>query len=585
MREVINYMIEANAALLIFLVFYKMVLERETSFRFMRFFVLAAIAISIFFPLMHFQSVQELSIPSISKVVPEYWLPEIVISGPGEVQTTEAANTAQDVWQIATWIYATGVILFLAWLIAQLMTFLLTIRKADAYKVSRFKVIESAEDKPTFSFFNIIYIGRAHELSATEKQQIIIHESVHARQWHSLDILLVTMLQILFWFNPFIKIYKKIFIQLHEFEADARAVENADVNKYCNLLAKVALQEAHFPIASHFNHSLTIKRIEMMRTIKKKISRWKVAAIAMIIPVTFFIIACQDQVNEIAQSTVIQTSDYPAEVKADMDQYMKKHPGAKLTYMEGLPDEVDKMLDAPQVKDKVVDIYNLNKDEGLKKGVLLSDIVQYAEKLQTEDKVFMVVEQQPEFPGGFNALKNFVAENLKYPEAAAAAKITGVVYISFIINTDGSVSDTKVLMGVEPSLDQEALRVVRMFPNWIPGRQNGNAVRVRFNIPIKYSAGHKQFEGAEGALELSIVPDNYQLKISPRITRVNGKTVFEGTVTDENGKALPSATILIAGTTTGTKTDANGNYKLETTQEKGQLVFSFIGFDTKTIDF
>jgi TonB family protein len=488
MRLILNYIIEANVVLLLFLVVYQVFLSRETNFRFLRFFMLAGIGVALVFPLVRLTPGDAL-VPTISDVIPAHWLPEVLITPDGSGgQLQQTTNAAYDAWQIAGWVYGAGISICLVWLIFQLVIFALTVSRANAYRADGFRIIESGEDKPTFSFFNIIYIGKAEGLTPAEKQQIIVHESVHARQWHSVDILLITILQIIFWFNPFLRNYKKIFIQLHEFEADARAVEHSDVNKYCSLLARVALQSVDFPIASHFNHSLTVKRIEMMRTIKKKMRPWKLIAVVAIVPITFFIVACQDQVMDQLSNSTISQSEFPPEIRSHADAYLQKHPDAKLSYFEGIAEEMDKFITTPQVKNNIVYSYDLRRDNGVKKkGVLVTNVTQYAEALQTDEKVYMVVEHQPEYVGGMDAMFAYLQDNIRYPEKAQKAGTSGTVYIAMVINEDGSVSDTKVLRGVEESLDAEALRVVSSFPAWIPGKQNGKTVKVRFTIPIRFA--------------------------------------------------------------------------------------------------
>ena len=101
-------------------------------------------------------------------------------------------------------------------------------------------------------------------------------------------------------------------------------------------------------------------------------------------------------------------------------------------------------------------------------------------------KVFDVVEQMPEFPGGMEALFKYMAENMKYPEDAKKQQVEGRVLVQFIVETDGSVSNTEVLMRVFPSLDAEAVRVISGMPKWIPGKQNGKAVRVKYTIPVSF---------------------------------------------------------------------------------------------------
>ena len=101
-------------------------------------------------------------------------------------------------------------------------------------------------------------------------------------------------------------------------------------------------------------------------------------------------------------------------------------------------------------------------------------------------KVFDVVEQMPEFPGGMEALVKYMAENMKYPEDAKKQQVEGRVLVQFIVETDGSVSNTEVLMRVFPSLDAEAVRVISGMPKWIPGKQNGKVVRVKYTIPVSF---------------------------------------------------------------------------------------------------
>lgn len=103
-----------------------------------------------------------------------------------------------------------------------------------------------------------------------------------------------------------------------------------------------------------------------------------------------------------------------------------------------------------------------------------------------EDKVYTLTEVMPEFPGGQEAMFTYLGKNLQYPGDAREAKKQGTVYVSFVVNKDGRVSEVKVLRGLYPSLDKEAIRVVSRMPNWKPGTQNGKTVRTQFNLPVKF---------------------------------------------------------------------------------------------------
>lgn len=102
------------------------------------------------------------------------------------------------------------------------------------------------------------------------------------------------------------------------------------------------------------------------------------------------------------------------------------------------------------------------------------------------DEIFIIVEEMPEFPGGDNALLNFLNKNAIYPEAAAEINIEGTVYVYFVVNKKGFVEDVQILRGVDPLLNKAAIDVVRKLPKWKPGLQRGKAVKVAFRVPIKF---------------------------------------------------------------------------------------------------
>lgn len=109
------------------------------------------------------------------------------------------------------------------------------------------------------------------------------------------------------------------------------------------------------------------------------------------------------------------------------------------------------------------------------------------EEVLVEDQyVFIVVEEMPEFPGGQEALVKFLARNMLYPAPARENGIQGSVYVNFVVNTDGSVSDVRVLKGIGGGCDEEAVRVVSMLPKWKPGKQRGVPTRVQYNLPVRF---------------------------------------------------------------------------------------------------
>ncbi|MCQ2326506.1 MAG: energy transducer TonB [Bacteroidales bacterium] len=104
-----------------------------------------------------------------------------------------------------------------------------------------------------------------------------------------------------------------------------------------------------------------------------------------------------------------------------------------------------------------------------------------------DDVTFVVLEEYPEFPGGMEALMDFLSKNIKYPEAAKEQGIEGRVFVTFVVEKNGSVNNVKVVRDIGGGCGEEAARVVKMMPKWKPGKQNGKVVRTQFNLPIKFS--------------------------------------------------------------------------------------------------
>lgn len=121
-------------------------------------------------------------------------------------------------------------------------------------------------------------------------------------------------------------------------------------------------------------------------------------------------------------------------------------------------------------------------------AVDLADLQQEQNKIVEEnEQPFTVVEQMPEFPGGDEARVRFLRDNMKYPQIARETGMTGTVYLTFIIGRDGRISNIKILRGIGGGCDEEAIRVLKLMPPWIPGKQGGKTVPVQFNLPIKFT--------------------------------------------------------------------------------------------------
>jgi TonB family protein len=390
------YFLEANLALAFVALFYEAVLKNETHFQFQRWFLLTGIFCSLFFPFIQIDN--DSSLPTMPGLI-RYTLPELIV---GESYSSFSFTT------LLVWIY---------WIVCSLILLRFTWNIIRLIKLARTRnelAKASSDLKGSFSFLGLIFVE--HSYSAEDRSMILEHEQVHARLFHSVDIILIEMMKIVFWFNPFVYSLKKHLTNIHEFQADEFAMKGKDVEKYCNLLARVALQSADFPIANHFNNSFTLTRIIMITKEKAKVSRWKMFVSALALVGLFVFVSCSDQ---------------PAANSAE---------------------EKEQRIKAEQT-----------------------------------GQVYTEVQETATPSEGLKVFYEAISKTLVYPSEARQKGIQGKVYVKFIVNTDGTLSDFTVERGIGYGCDEAALNAVaNSNVKWNPGLQNGNAVRQQMVVPINF---------------------------------------------------------------------------------------------------
>ena len=252
---------------------------------------------------------------------------------------------------------------------------------------------------------------------------ILQHEKAHIQKAHTLDILLFTVVTLVHWFNPLVWITLRELKLLHEYEADDAVLDKGiDATQYQLLLVRKAVGDKRFTLANGFQHAKLKNRIDMM--LKNPTSGWMRLSWLAILP---FLAGTMFLCNPVRAKVV---SDQP----------------------EILPETA---VQAPDTTKTIA--YNL-------------------------------VEQKPTFQGGDAGTKfgEWVNAHLTYPEAAKAAKAQGRVTLQFTIYPDGTLRDAKVLRGVNPELDAEALRVISASPEWTPGYVKGEPVKVTYMFPVVF---------------------------------------------------------------------------------------------------
>jgi TonB family protein len=404
---------------------YHIFLRKDTFFKTNRFYLITAILFSLLIP---FLDLSRLFGP-IEKTY--FVLLDPIIIYPEGVQATLDNNPS--IFQIVMAIYFTGVIIFLFRFLFQLVQLTLLIRRYGISKMQGMRFVFTDKTYSPFSFFNIVFLNRS-DLESIDTQKIIAHEKVHIQQWHSLDLMLLEIITIIQWFNPFIWMYRHAIKTLHEYLADEGVLySGVDVKVYSALLFSQSTGIQINDLANNFNKSLLKRRFIMMT--KSRTQNFARLKLMFVLPLAFsmlLVISCGPDVPTQQEKEVVKPQ-----------------------------------TDAPNEADRPPPPLQVREDE--------------------PKKIFTVVEVMPEYPGGENEMMKFLAENIKYPTAAKENGISGKVYVTFIVDQNGLIGDITILRGIGAGCDEEAMRVIKMMPKWKPGTQRGQAVRVQYNLPIKFT--------------------------------------------------------------------------------------------------
>ena len=302
MNSVINFLVESGVSLALLSLIYILFLRRETFFRLNRFFLLISVAFSILLPFMHFRVYEPQSVMLSEVTVTQYrnLVEAVTIYGQdfsGAVVQSVSSS------RILVLIYLVGLLVFTIRFLTRLAQIALLVRKSPVQKNGKVKFVLIEKEFSPFSFLNYLFINPEKREEAAY-QRIVTHELEHIRQGHSFDVLVLEVLTILQWFNPFMWILKKVIRENHEFLAD-RAVLNTGMSvlQYKQLLLTQVI--GFQPVmANNFNTSLIKKRIKMISKIKSsKLANLKYIAGAMSLMLLIVIFACEKKENITAEGS------------------------------------------------------------------------------------------------------------------------------------------------------------------------------------------------------------------------------------------------------------------------------------------
>jgi len=448
-------------------------------------------------------------------------------------------------------------------------------------------VVHNQEIAP-FSWMKYIVISRK-DLEENGRE-ILIHEMAHIHHRHLVDLLVADICIFFQWFNPGAWLLKQELQNIHEYEADETVInEGVNAKEYQLLLIKKAVGTRLYSMANSFNHSKLKKRITMM--LKEKSNPWARLKYLYVLPLAAIAVT--------------------AFARPEISEKMEEISAVKVNDL------------AEIVQEKVLqDTVKVSKDE--KKDALV--VTGVKSKEEEEIVIFEVVEQMPEYPGGMSALQKYLSE--KIAGSPMKGKAGGRVMVGFTVAETGKIKDVRVLQSDEASLNQEAERIVSEMPDWIPGKQRGRPVPVKYTVPIRFGnirfAENKQplifADGKEISMDamekldpstiesFSVLKDSASIKVYGKRgangvilvntqrgskTKIQNKEIsfsqkttstdavpdfpVSGTVVDEQGRPKAGVSIIVPNTNHGTITDINGHFSLKAMKD-GNLWFSFIGY-------
>lgn len=561
-----HYLLQVNIYLVIFYCFYKLLLDKETYFVLNRIYLIASGALAFAIPFLRFEWFSK------------HEVAQQIYVGVGQLNDYVAqVSIVSDTTATFNWgnlivsVYLLGVVIFTAKFIYQLL------------KVK--KLLTKVSNGAAFSFFRKKVVANDLPEAAT----VNLHEEIHVKQLHTLDVLFFEFVGIFNWFNPIVYIYKKTVKNIHEFLADEAAAKfQGDKETYSLLLLSQAFGVSPSSLTNgFFTKSLIKKRIYMLHKERsKKTAVLKYGLFVPIFAVTLVLSSATirkndhllnmadkiplNEVNNVVETvmeaplsvvnlapppapkqsyekptkvTVVENATSNIDKRAQWASFYK-HLGTRIKYptaaadnrvqgvavinfsvkngaianvnvssdlAEGLDEEVIRQMnsfDGYENKDgnyslkvdfRLANLNRIAKNENvaLPSGYTPLDeiiIVGFApEEEESDQKIysFQSMEIPPAFPGGIAKFYEFLGKTIKYPTLAAENEIQGNVFASFVVERDGTLSDIKIDRKLGYGTDEEAVRVLKLSRHWNPGIQNGRPVRVKYNIPIKFTLNNK----------------------------------------------------------------------------------------------
>ena len=447
MEAFLAYLGYSTIGIAIFYLFFKLLLSKEKSFRLNRAFILASALLPLVLPCIHLE--MDFLTESPSGIAT--W--EFLQANPSPTPPPDLKGSTSSEpisIPILSAIYIIGAVLCLFHIgILPCRALHKLISKGKLMeKQEGIRIFAVPENIPSMSWFHFVLLPEGQGKSINP--HILQHEKAHIRLGHSYDLLLMDLVCLLQWFNPFAWLFLKELKAVHEYEADAAVLQSgADAKDYQYLLIEETTGRDRYHLAHSFNTNLK-KRLTMIQ--KKKSSKWIYAKALYMIPLlaaSLIAFARQPEVPASMVSTTIKPESQTAKAMPTMEA--TTHPAAQ-TEQEA-----------------------------------------FSSRAMEEEPVRVIPDKRPQYPEGF---LDWLSQEIKFPESLRDAGAEATVYVGFIVRKDGGLGDIKPMKlqitgqkaDVDYSLfEKEAIRVLSQSPKWIPGEQKGEKIDVQYALPIRFS--------------------------------------------------------------------------------------------------
>ena len=473
----INYSIQVILFQIAFLTVYDFLLQKETFFKWNRLYLLVTALISFLIPLIKFDGLQK-SLPN--QLI--FQLPTVFLNPEKLMQKSNNEFFQIDNLSI---VFYVGLVFFIVFFLVKVFKLIKIVIRSEVIKKDNFTLILLTEKQSAFSFFNYIFISK-HLLESNDLD-IIKHELVHSNHYHTIDLLFFELLKIVMWFNPMLYVYSNRITLLHEYIADAETVKNIDKNNYFNkLLAETFNVENITFVNQFFKQTLIKKRIVMIT--KNKSKKMKQLKYLLILPLLL---------------SMLLLSSFGSKSN-DSDKEF-------LTITQQINDSIKPQETVP----------------------------------------FALIEKAPVFPacsGTEAEIRKCLQENItkivntnfnsNLANELNLEKGLQRIFVMFKIDKQGNVTDIKAKAS-HKKLEEEAIRVIKLIPKMIPGKQKGKPVNVKYSLPIAFMVGDKDINAKEEFTKQTI----YNSKETPLIF-LNGKEITSDEMKKIDANSIKSVNVI-----------------------------------------